>query len=229
MLTAADQAQVIHYWSEVCQLEHSSVASFARFTLEMMSLGAPADLLLATQEAAADEVRHAQLAAEILSALRGDLVGFGPLPLNHVKVSARRAEILERLIREACFGETLGVAEVTEQARLCDQPLIREHLLTVRDDETRHAGLAWRSLQWIIDSAKPEERAALVNLASATFAELSDEFKLDVQYSVTRPERSHPLNRFGVLTAAQTQKVRETAYYEVILPCLNQLGFALVA
>jgi len=223
-----EQTQVVNYWAEVAQLEHSSVASFARFTLEMMSLGVPADLLLAIQEAAADEVRHAQRASEILSALQGAQVGFGSLPIQNLKLNTSRAEVLERLIREACFGETLGVAEVTEQARLCDQPIIRDHLMMVRADETRHAGLAWRALQWIMNSADEDERADLIQLARSTFTTLSLEFKLGLK-PIATTERVHPLNRFGVLTPEQTQRVREAAYQEVILPCLSKLGLTQVA
>ena len=227
-LSESDQERVISYWAEVCQLEHSSVASFARFTMEMMAIGAPADLLLAVQEAAADEVRHARRAAELLSALGGERVGFGSLPIEQVQISAHRAEILERLIREACFGETLGVAEVTEQACLCDHPIIRDHLATVRDDETRHAGLAWRALQWIIESADTHERPALVLLAQNTFASLGAEFNLARKSDHAQGVHAYALNHFGVLTAAQTHRARSAAYYEVIVPCIQQLDLTQV-
>ena len=46
-------------WAREGALEHASVASFARFALELMALAAPAQLVEAALEAARDEVRHA--------------------------------------------------------------------------------------------------------------------------------------------------------------------------
>ena len=216
------------HWCEVAQLEHSSVASFARFTLDLMGLGAPADLLLATQEAAADEVRHARRAIEIASALTGEKLSFGELSVGSLNVGASRGEVLDRLIREACFNETLGVAEVTAQASCCDHSLIQAHLDEVRDDETRHAGLAWRSLQWILESAPQTERAALELRARLRFTELTEELLNKRAVSVERQD-ALTLNHFGVLTALQTQRAHLTAYHAVIAPSITALGLSQVA
>ena len=48
-------------WTQMARAEHAAVASFARFTLQLMSIGAPAELLGAAQTAAADECRHAKI------------------------------------------------------------------------------------------------------------------------------------------------------------------------
>src|SRR5690606_26260413 len=41
-------------------MEHASVAAFARFTLQLLSLGAPAALIEASNQALIDETRHAR-------------------------------------------------------------------------------------------------------------------------------------------------------------------------
>ena len=41
--------------------EHASVASFARHTLQLMAMGAPPTLLMGSQKAAMDEIRHAKM------------------------------------------------------------------------------------------------------------------------------------------------------------------------
>ena len=133
-------------WIEVAMLEHSSVASFARFTLQLMNLGAPAELLAETQRAAGDEVSHAQNAFHIASTYLGEQVGPGSLPLDQVLISTDVSEIMNGLIEEACFGETLGVAEVNESISRTVDPYVRAHLTQVSEDETRHAALAWRTL-----------------------------------------------------------------------------------
>jgi hypothetical protein len=42
-------------------MEHASVAAFARFTLDLLALGAPADLVQSAQQALGDEIAHAEL------------------------------------------------------------------------------------------------------------------------------------------------------------------------
>ena len=46
------------WWAEIAALEHASVASFARFTLQLLSLGAPPELLADVGQASADEIRR---------------------------------------------------------------------------------------------------------------------------------------------------------------------------
>lgn len=52
---------VVKAWTTAARAEHASVASFARFTLQLLHLGAPADLVADAQQAGLDEVRHARL------------------------------------------------------------------------------------------------------------------------------------------------------------------------
>src|SRR5262249_9765660 len=47
-------------WSEIALMEHASIAAFARFVLQLTSLGAPPELVEASNAALADETRHAR-------------------------------------------------------------------------------------------------------------------------------------------------------------------------
>lgn len=48
-------------WSADALAEHTSIASFARFTLQLLALDAPSDLLSRSQQAGKDEMEHARL------------------------------------------------------------------------------------------------------------------------------------------------------------------------
>lgn len=144
-------------WAQIGALEHASVASFARVVLELLGLGAPADLIADTQRAAADEVRHARLAFGLASAYAGAPVGPGPLDLRGVVVGGGARAFLHALIDEACVGETLGAAEAAVAATRVDDPLLAATLAGIADDEARHAALAWRTLRWLV-SIHPELR-----------------------------------------------------------------------
>jgi hypothetical protein len=163
-------AEKAAWWLRTAHGEHASVASFARVVLELLALGAPAALVLTTQQAMADEVRHAELAFGLAQAFGGAPVGPGPLDLSGVAPETEPAAILRRLIAEACVNETLCVADAMA-ARAGAHPSERAVLDTIVEDETRHAALAWRTLGWLLRDA-PDLRP----VATAAFAEARARF-----------------------------------------------------
>ena len=48
-------------WLDQAEAEHASVASFARHTLQLISLGAPTQLLDFSQKASEDEIEHSKI------------------------------------------------------------------------------------------------------------------------------------------------------------------------
>ena len=154
---AEHRASLGAHWSRVAAMEHASVASFSRFSLQLMALGAPPELLVQTHQAALDEVRHAELAYGVASALGEVSRGPGRLDLSGVSMSTEPADVLTALISEACIIETLGVSEAREAAARCEVPALRALIEQIADDEQRHAELAWASLAWMLQ-AFPELR-----------------------------------------------------------------------
>jgi hypothetical protein len=153
-----EDVRLAAHWSEVAALEHASVASFARFGLQLLSLGAPPELLRATARAALDEVAHARLAYGLASAYGGARMGPGSLDLRGALAKASWREVVRGLIVEACVGETLNVAEA--MAAIDEQPTaaIRAVLERIAADELRHAQLAWRTLAWLLRGADDHDR-----------------------------------------------------------------------
>ena len=66
-LSAAERTRLAELWQADALMEHASIASFARFSLQLLALGAPARLVRDAQAAALDEVRHAEHAFSIAS------------------------------------------------------------------------------------------------------------------------------------------------------------------
>lgn len=170
----ADPELALH-WLEIAALEHASVASFARFGLQLMALGAPPELLRATHMAARDEIEHAKLAYALASAHGHRTVGPGRLDLRGVRMSSGWREVVRGLIEEGCVGETLGVVEAMAAAKRTTTPTARAVLDRIAADELRHAQLAWRSLAWLLGGAEPHNRAwALAQLGQAIERLLTD-------------------------------------------------------
>ncbi len=65
-------------WLRNALMEHASIAAFARFTLELLAVGAPADLIRDSNAAASDETRHAELCFALASEYLGESEGPGP-------------------------------------------------------------------------------------------------------------------------------------------------------
>lgn len=149
-LTAEQRAAGATLWTSTALAEHASIGSFARATLELLGLGAPAHLVDATSRAQGDEIRHAAQAFAIASALAGRPIGPGPVSMRDIHPRTQVADVLVGVIVEGCVNETLAAAEATEAARLCTTEILAAALHDVAHDEARHAALAWKTLRWLL-------------------------------------------------------------------------------
>ena len=168
------RARLAMRWAHIGALEHASVASFARFTLQLMALGAPSDLVADTQRAAADEVEHARLAYGLASAYAGRGLGPGALALADAAPRFDPVSVVVALVEEACVGETVGVAEARGRAAHETDPVVQTVLQRIAEDEARHAALAWRSLRWLVEQHGEEVREAAERALERAIGELLD-------------------------------------------------------
>jgi hypothetical protein len=208
----AEAAALATFWSNIAALEHASVASFSKFSLQLMALGAPADLLMDTQRAAADEVVHAQLAYGLASAYAQQPIGPGPLALGDLNIETDPAAIVAALVEEACVGETLGAADAAAAAADCTDPVVAAVWRRIAEDELRHAQLGWRTLQWML-AQHPETRG----VAAAAFTHANEHWMARAR--AARPGAAMPT----VLGAMDRAQVHREALAAVIAPCALQL------
>lgn len=201
------RARLADHWRGVAALEHASVASFARFTLQLLAMGAPPELLLETQRAAADEIAHARLAYG-LAAAYGEAAGPGPLPMADLRVETDRYAIVRGLIEEACVGETLGAAEAHAAAECAEDADVAALLRRIADDESRHAALAWKSLRWLVGTD-----AGLRAFAAEVFATAIETATRPPGEGLSAPEH-------GVLGPATRHAIHLAALREVVAPCV---------
>jgi hypothetical protein len=195
------------YWLDVAALEHASVASFARFTLDLLAVGAPAHLVAEAQRAALDEVEHARLAYGLASAYAGRTLGPGPLDVAGVAPCADAGDLLRSVVMEGCVGETVSVVEALAAADAAADPAIIAAYRRIAADEQRHAELAWRTLAWLLDGPA----RGLDSYASACFDGAMGAHAKD-------PHRGAAAPVHGVLSARTLRAVRRAALGEVVAP-----------
>jgi hypothetical protein len=213
-LSAASRTAIARVWQRRAQFEHASVASFARFTLELLSVGAPADLVAAATQAAGDEVEHARACFGVASAFAGEPIGPGPLPVAGALDGRRSlAEIASAAVVEGCIGETCAALEAAATHAATGCPVLSPLMEKIAADEQIHAELAWRFVAWASRTGGDDVRAAI---ACAFQAAPSFEVEsCDLDAVIAR--------HFGVRTAAEQRLTRERAWREVIAPARAEL------
>jgi hypothetical protein len=135
-------------WVRAMTEEYASVAAFARVSLALMALGAPAELVARTHRAALDEIDHARRCAE-MAARFGAKVAPGALPEAVAPLAGvDLAELAAATVREGCVNEGAGAEEARRELTRCEDPVVREVLAVIARDEAEHARLAWDTVAW---------------------------------------------------------------------------------
>ena len=60
-------------------------------------------------------------------------------------------DIIKSVIQEGCIEETLSAIEAHFRAYYANDAVIKATLSKIASDETRHAQLAWNTIQWITE------------------------------------------------------------------------------
>jgi hypothetical protein len=205
-------------WTADALLEHASIAAFARFSLELLAVGAPADLVIAAHQAALDEVRHARICFALAQGYAGAPIGPSAFPFDGaVAVSSDLASLAATTAREGCIGETLAAVIAAEQLARAADPAVRRALSAIAEDESRHAELAWRTVAWAVDRGGEAVRTAV----AAVFAEARRDMpRVAEGVAALAPEL---LGSHGRLDAATTREALARALEEVVCPCFASL------
>lgn len=145
-------------WVERAREEHASIASFARHTLELLSLGAPMDLVEAVARAQHDEIRHALLCLE-RAAAHGAAVRLSLLDTAYTPRTSA-FDIAIGVALEGCVNETLAALGVQAEAAAATGRE-QEVLASIAEDEAEHACLAWRTLAWLMPRLTRREQRRL--------------------------------------------------------------------
>jgi hypothetical protein len=213
--TESQRYRAAAHWARVGAMEHASIAAFARFTLHLLSLGAPADLIALSQQAMGDETEHARLAYALASSYADLPLGPGALAIHGSLDASTTDEIVATLIREGCIGETLAAVEARDaldDASL--DPAVRTALEVIARDELRHAELAWKTVAWLLESGRTA-RGAVRDEVTRALQELST--------AAPPSDEDVDLGAFGVLSGARRAELRELTARDVVTRCIDQL------
>ncbi|WAS97795.1 ferritin-like domain-containing protein [Nannocystis punicea] len=166
-LPPATRATLASAWTAAAAAEHASIASFARFVLQLLAVGAPAELVMAAQQAMADEIVHARACYALAGAYAQHPIGPGPLDVTDALGPTDLTAVAVATVREGCINETLAALAAELGSAHAQDPTIRATLARIAADERRHAQLAWQFVQWAVAQSPATAIAVALTFAEA--------------------------------------------------------------
>jgi hypothetical protein len=223
-LDAEARRALAERWARDGANEHASVASFARFVLELMAVGAPANLVRLAQQAMGDEIRHAELCYGLASAYAGAEMGPAPISMTGaLSLQMDLAAIAARAVAEGCVAETVAALLASEAGALATDPGARRALLAIAPDEARHAELAWRFVGWALECGSPSVFEVVAAAFDDAIAALRGRALLTPGHAHTTGIAPATLRHHGQLDERSERAAVLRALDDVVVPCARAL------
>ena len=214
-------------WLQQAEAEHASVASFARHTLQLMSIGAPSELLHRSQAASIDEIKHAKMCYGFASIFLDQDMIPGSLDVENSLEKIEIKDIIQSVIHEGCIEESLAALEAHFRTDIAKDPAVKTTLKEIADDETKHAKLAWDTICWILRK-NPSYRTFVQNYfleqIEKQMSKSNDYEPTPLMTTCDDYGKNDYLRRFGILGSSEREVIRRFGIKKIIKPTLK-LGF----
>jgi hypothetical protein len=217
-LSPLRRAELSAHWARLGQMEHASIAAFARFNLQLLSLGAPGELIEACNRALVDETAHTRLCFALASEYGGAALGPARLDIAHCFEDNSLEAVMKLVLREGCLGETVAALEAVEALAIATDPATQGVLSRIAQDEQAHAELAFKFLAWALTQSSPEARTQIVHEARRAL----DDFEAAALAHPTL-RRHDSAASDGILGAEALRAIHLGAVREVVEPLLAAL------
>ncbi len=146
--------RVLVEWSNRVRAEYASAALTAQ-ALHWMTIAAfPDELLRTALRIVGDELDHARLSHDCLTALGGQ---DEPMTLDIANLSMPQvadgplASLLDSVLRNFCFGETFAVPLFNAMREHTTHPACQPALTRILRDEAVHRAFGWDALDVLLD------------------------------------------------------------------------------
>jgi hypothetical protein len=202
-------------WTDAALEAHAAVAAYARFSLQLMGLGAPPQLVGGAAQAMQDEVLQAQACFSLARRYAGSEVGPGSLRSVDAPMDLDVTSIVIEMVQRGCIAEAVSALSAREALEHCQDPATREVLVRRQAVKAQQAQLAWRFVAWALRGAGRE---------------LPDQVRVAFLTALSPAKSTAPLGsrdrgllRYGVLSEAQRAALEQRILRDVVLPCMEAL------
>ena len=213
-------------WLYRMESEYQSVSSFAGLAAQMLAVRADVDLIGTTLRMAQDELRHAEICAEVVTALGGDPVAEVSEPIIvqalHGDCSPEE-RVLRNVVFGCCLSETVNCARFVDALDEMTDPMLQEVTRQLLSDEAIHAQFGFHYLEsWRgYLEEHPEVRASIAQYLRFAFAVLEADYRRPVS-----PPRDAETRALGLPDTAHTLEIFQTTVVAAVVPGLERFGIA---
>ena len=218
-------------WQSRAQSEFRSIQILNRFLADVLAAGDPIDVYAGAADLVADEIRHANLCAEVCRRLGTDPIFPHPVP-EVIPQAFRDAPAPDRALSTAltmlAVNETLSVGFIADLEKRCDTPGIRDVLRRTIEDESTHDDYGWAYVEASLARYPASTRGDWRHLVKTTLdvhVRMAEQALADVP-TVRRRLEDHPdvgLIELGLLSPARQALVFRKTLEDVLAPKLRAL------
>lgn len=218
LLDVSTRRALADFWSREALFEHASIASFSRFVLQLLALGAPLDLVRDASRAISEELTHAEVCLAFASAYEG-----APLRPSALDVGGCLDGIEGKIAaavgvaREGCIAETVSALQVSAARDAATDPAVRSALAIIAAQEMEHAVLSWRALSWLLSSGDPAMHAAVAEV----FADARKHVGFGAVTEIQGDEKC--MRGHGYLPVDERRAAAVASLSSVVWPCATAL------
>jgi hypothetical protein len=222
-------------WRRRSQMEYASVAQFTRISAELADHLVPLPWHGVFARIITDEVRHAEICAQLARALHPDVVADAsytlppwPWPKRPAGDSWEEVAVwaAHALLVSSCLGEALSVPSYEALVVVSTDRVVTETLQQIRKDEPLHATFGWELVQALIrdvPAVRPSLQANLGNYLRGFEASMGDGIPLS-EIAGRSIDIAADAPNLGTLTSEQTAFLYYATLESELLPRLLELG-----
>lgn len=207
-------------WQKRAGFELQVAAGFSAISTSMFEFGADPYVVKIVGRAVGDEVRHAEISADLAARYRGDAViwpGRVPVHTPRFEPAAGALRLALYMIAMSCINETVACSVLEAAIQKTKSPLVKAALSTILSDEIDHARAGWAHLAsaWVTPEMKVQLGDWLKRMLSAKMRELVEE-------ESPLPGEAFPSH--GMLARPETRRIVRSTLDDVIFAGFEASG-----
>ncbi|MCJ8314029.1 MAG: ferritin-like domain-containing protein [Saccharospirillaceae bacterium] len=216
LINAAKQA-----WSRAALQEYRTGAACCKTLQVLIQARAPIDLIALLSRFITDEIVHSELCARLANEFGSDIeIGYNPDELTD-NIGEGCPPILHAahlVVATFCIGEAMSIPLLHNTSKMSTQPLIKQVLRRIVEDEADHGAFGWAYLDWANHHLSDTDRAELAITADRYINGVYQTWKNIEKQKGTTAEQAHAL---GWLEVSEYLSIaRRTLKKQVIAPLI---------
>ncbi len=207
-------------WAFRVGAERQARLRFARLASELRACNAIPSVVETALRAEDDELRHADLCADIASRYghRGAFDAPDAAARIGPRDAAQRERVLYELVAFCCVTESINTALMMVSLQRATEPIVRAAVREILADEIQHARLGWAHL------AAERERGNALDIAAALPAMLAGTVREELFAPPDAQFLDDSLAGHGELPRAMRLEIFDRTLRDVVFPGLERLA-----